>query len=189
MLPPVFLPSTKRLLCGGGAWSARAGAELRTHPSVPAGWLEMGTADPGPQICHLLYCLSACWESCPGVADRAVSMCCNTVLLPRLLLLRRARRGATAWSEGDASPSFIPSKGAGLLRLPLQFPVSNGPWKVYLLAPVGIRSPYGTLCTPCAAEVGTMGVYSSITPQHPPRGGPQCIPFFQCQLVQSCKYP
>lgn len=82
-------------------------------------------------------------------------------------------------------PSFIPSKGAGLLCLPLQFPVSNTPWKVYLLAPAGIRSPYGTLCVPCAAELGTMGGYCSITPQHPRWGGPQRSPFFQCQLMQS----
>lgn len=150
---------------GGGAASqpACAGAELRTHLSVPAGWLEMGTADPGPRICHLLYCLSASWEACPSVADRAASVCRNTTPLPRLLPLRRGGHGAAACSEGDVSPSFISSKGAGLLCLPVQFPVSSRPWRVYLPAPVGIRAPHRTLCDPFAAEVGTMGDYRSIT--------------------------
>lgn len=125
MLPPVLLPSAKRLWRGGGARSARAGAELRAHPSAPAGWLEMGTADPIPRICHLLHCLSACWETCPSVAARAASVYHSTVPVPRLLPLRRGRGGAAAWGEGDASSSFIPSKGAGLLCLPLKFPVSS----------------------------------------------------------------
>lgn len=157
MLPPC--PPSQR---GGGAWPARAGAELRTHPSAPAGWLEMGTADPGPRICHLLCCLFACWETCPSVAGRAASLCRNTAPLPRLLPLRRGQRGAAAWSEGDASPSFIPSKGAGVLCLPLQFPVSSRPWKVYLPAPAGIRALHRTLCSSCA-EVGTMGGYCGLS--------------------------
>lgn len=93
------------------------------HPSAPVGWLEMGTADPGPRIGRRLRCLSACsgnlsergWRSCRPVSSR----CCGG----------EADRDAAPSAKG-AAPSFSPSKGAGSLRSLLRFHVTNRPWEV-----------------------------------------------------------
>lgn len=128
------------------------------------GWLEMETADPIPRICHLLYCLSACWETCPSAAARAASVC---AIAPCQC------PGFSGWGEDDAEPQpgakeMLPPALSPQRGLVCSACLCSSLSAVSLLtAPMGVRTLYGILYSPCGAEVGTMGGYCSITPQHP----------------------
>lgn len=99
------------------------------HPSAPVGWLEMGTADPGPRIGRRLRCLSACsgnlsergWRSCRPVSSR----CCG---------------GEADRRSPRCQGSFSPSRG---LVCPALLCGSTSPTGPGRFNPRGVAEPCG----------------------------------------------